>query len=70
MACFVFTKGRSYFLCYSVTETFLNTSWSANIMLPCFRGVGWEGGREAQEGGDTCILTADLCCTAETNMAL
>ena len=39
-------------------------------MLPCFRGVGWEGGREAQEGGDTCILTADLCCTAETNMAL
>ena len=29
---------------------------------------GWDaGGREAQEGGDTCIRTADSqCCTAET----
>ena len=30
---------------------------------------GWDGelgGREAQEGGDICILIADLhCCTAE-----
>ena len=30
-------------------------------------GVGVEG-RLAQEGGDTCTLTADsLCCTTETN---
>ena len=31
---------------------------------------GWDGdsGREAQGGGDICILTADsLRCTAETN---
>ena len=29
------------------------------------------GGEEAQEGGDTCILMADLrCCTAETNTTL
>lgn len=28
---------------------------------------GW-GEREAQEGGDVCILTADSsCCTPETN---
>ena len=27
--------------------------------------------REAQEGGDTCILMADShCCTAETNTTL
>ena len=33
-------------------------------------GVGW-GGREAQEGGDTCIITADLlCCMAEANIPL
>ena len=36
---------------------------------------GWEGGggigREAPEGGDICIHTADsLCCTAETNTTL
>jgi len=31
--------------------------------------VGWgRGGREAQAGGDICILTADThCCMAETN---
>ena len=29
------------------------------------------GGREAQEGEDICILIADLfCCTAETNTTL
>ena len=38
-------------------------------------GKGWDeggvGGREAQEGGDICILTADsCCCTAETNTTL
>ena len=34
--------------------------------------MGWDGGgkREVQEGGDTCILTNDSYCTAETNMAL
>ena len=32
-------------------------------------GVG--PGREAQEGGDICILGADShCCTAETNTTL
>ena len=35
---------------------------------------GWDGvedGREAQEGEDLCVRTADsLCCTAETNTAL
>ena len=32
---------------------------------------GWGGGREAQQGGDMCIITADLhCCTAETNATL
>ena len=36
------------------------------------RGVGWvRGGREAQEGGDMCILMADShSCTAETNTTL
>ena len=40
--------------------------------LPQSRGVGWaRGGREAQEGGDTCILMADSHrCTAETNTTL
>ena len=32
---------------------------------------GWDGGgwgREAQDGGDMCVHTADsLCCTEETN---
>ena len=33
-------------------------------------GGGW-GGREAQEGGATCIITADLlCCMAEANIPL
>ena len=35
---------------------------------------GWdedESGREAQEGGDICIHTADsLCCAAETSTRL
>ena len=31
-------------------------------------GWGGKGEREAQEGGDTCILTADShCCMEETN---
>ena len=35
------------------------------------RNVIMEGGREAQEGGDICILTADSQrCTAETNTTL
>ena len=35
------------------------------------RGVGWRSGREPQERGGTCILTADShCCTAETNATL
>ena len=25
------------------------------------RGVGWEERRQAQQGGDICILMADLC---------
>ena len=34
-------------------------------------GMGGEGGREVQEGGNICIHIADsLCCTAETNTAL
>ena len=34
-------------------------------------GMGRWGGREAQEGGDICILMADLpCCTEETNTTL
>ena len=33
--------------------------------------MGWEGGKEGQEGGDVCIHIADsLCCTAETNKTL
>ena len=33
--------------------------------------VGWGGGREAQEGGDICILIADSHgCTAESNTTL
>ena len=33
--------------------------------------VGWGQGREAQDGGDTCIIMADLrCCMAETNTTL
>ena len=34
-------------------------------------GVGWEGARKAQEGGDICIHVADsLHCTTETNTIL
>ena len=34
-------------------------------------GAGWEGGKEAQEREDTCVLRADpCCCTAETNTML
>ena len=33
--------------------------------------AGWQGGREATEGGDRCILIADsLRCTTETNATL
>ena len=33
--------------------------------------VGWEEQREAQEGGNTCIIMADLhCYIAETNTTL
>ena len=33
--------------------------------------MGSGDGREAQEGGDVCILKADSwCCTAETNTTL
>ena len=41
--------------------------------MPCDnpKGLGWWGGREAQEGEDICILWADLCCgMAETNTTL
>ena len=32
---------------------------------------GWGEEREAQDGEDICIMTADLyCCTAETNTTL
>ena len=35
------------------------------------RGMGSGEGREAQEGGDICIIMADShCCTAETNTKL
>ena len=35
------------------------------------RGMGWGKGREAQEGGDICIIMAELrCCMAETNTIL
>ena len=30
---------------------------------------GWDD-RQAQEGGDICILTADSCCMTDTNTAL
>ena len=40
----------------------------------CVDLEGWDGawgGREAQEGGDICIIMTDLhCCTAETNTTL
>ena len=33
--------------------------------------ITWRGRREAQDGGDICILMADSCCgTAETNTTL
>ena len=28
-------------------------------------GGGWEEGREAQQGGDICILMADLCIVGQ-----
>ena len=28
------------------------------------------GGREAQEGADTCLLMTDSCCMAEANTVL
>ena len=34
-------------------------------------GVGWEGAREVQEGGDMCIHRADsFHCTAKTDIKL
>ena len=33
--------------------------------------MGWRQERQAQEGGDICIIMADLlCCTAESNTTL
>ena len=35
------------------------------------QGRNADGGRDAGQGGDTCILMADLCCCmAETNTTL
>ena len=37
----------------------------------CDNLKGWDGGWEAQEGGDICIHAADShCCTAATNTTL
>ena len=39
-------------------------------LLPCGDVDGWQGGhrvRKIQEGRNTCTLTANSCCTAETN---
>ena len=46
-----------------------NTGSSAQGSVMTQRGgMGWEGKREDQEGGDTCRPMADShCCMAETN---
>ena len=42
-----------------------STVWHSVVT---YRGWGGGEGREAQEGGDICIIMADLCCCmAETN---
>ena len=52
----------------------INSWWEATLqcrelsLVSCDRCMGWGGGREVQEGGDTCIHTAySLSCTAETS---
>lgn len=48
MGCFAsFIRGLSYFLCYSVTETFQHIS---KCDATLFLEVGWKGGREAPRG--------------------
>jgi len=37
---------------------------------PLIPGKWHVQGREAQEGGDTCVIVADLPCMAETNTTL
>ena len=45
-----------------ILQTYLGALWWP-------KGVGWWKRREAQEGGDTCIIMADSSsCMAETNM--
>ena len=49
------------------TELFLR----GLISVLCDNLDGWDGGREAQEGGNICMHIADsLHCTAETNPTL
>ena len=44
---------------------------SARGSMKTWRGEMGMDEKEAQEGGDICILTDDLCCcTAETNTTL
>lgn len=52
------------------------TDWSRRFLLPLWNfsslirneNTGLGGGRQAQEGGDRCILMAHSHCTAETNI--
>ena len=46
----------------------METKEPSPVLWDDLQGFLWEGGKEAQEGGDICIHMADsCCCIAETN---
>ena len=51
------------------SEKLLHKTELNPVLRDNFEGMD-EDRREVQEGGDICILTADLCCIAEINTAL
>ena len=59
---------------YTLTICKIDGQWKFAVGCRELNPEGWDGvedGREAQEGGDIYILTADsCCCMAETNATL
>ena len=64
------------------TCALLGVRWTAGEKLRVTQGTqsgpvmtwrgktGWGEGREARQGGDTCVIVAGLHCMAETNTTL
>ena len=62
-----------------ITVCKIDSQWEFAVWLReltpelCNNLEGWDeerGGKEAQEGGDICVPTADCWCWAENNMIL